>query len=157
MPDAPKNIENFNLIVGLVLLQLYESFPVEHDIDEEKIANAIGVAKESSAEELWPGQFIYNYGEVPGGGNFREFLWATLKWLRSEGIIRARGDIADRDVVLSAVGLELMKRTPTSLGSSFGDKLVEAGKDIGTDVGKSALSNVVGEFTGYVAKGLMGG
>jgi hypothetical protein len=81
-------------------------------------------------------------------------VWATLRWLREEGFIRARGDAATEDVVLTAAALDAMNKAPAGLGPSVGAKLTDAAKNVGSEAGKSAMSGAVGELVGGFVKGL---
>jgi hypothetical protein len=91
-------MEHFNAIAGLVLAQLYERFPLETEIDEAAIADAMGVEKTDAGIQGHYRQAYgdyagphYNYGQLPSGDPFLAVLWSTLTWLRSEGFIRAEG------------------------------------------------------------------
>jgi hypothetical protein len=84
----------------------------------------------------------------------------AIQWLAAEGFIRI-GQIAGQDhgddvfcgAVLSAKGLESLRKTPGSLagpGETLGDKIEAAAKDIGTDSAKAAMKQLIPYALGWL-------
>jgi hypothetical protein len=71
MPEAPPNIQEFNLIAGLIFAQLYQAFPVVEDVDQAEIARAMGVVGTDGANHI-----------LPSGRSFNEILAHTIAWLK---------------------------------------------------------------------------
>ena len=53
MPDAPRNIELFNRVAGVVLLRLYESFPARIDLDPQRLGSDAAAGYVKDDEELF--------------------------------------------------------------------------------------------------------
>lgn len=129
------NIEWFDELSGEILATLYESFPVpKHLLSKDFVENP---------EE---------YNEIVQAdvaSKEARFFIATVEWLREAGYLRAdpqngHYNIA-RDCVLSAKGLEVLKVKPSSLDvtESFGDRLIAATRQSGTDALRKAASDVL--------------
>ncbi|MCQ4631674.1 hypothetical protein GB927_016605 [Shinella sp. CPCC 100929] len=149
------NIDHFNEIVGLVFDQLYRSFPIETDIDEEAIAKALGIEIIDNTPDDWPAPKILNYGVVREGVPFRLLLYATLRWLNSEGFTTGRGEYSQMSVCLSAKALTVLNASPSALSQSLGAKLGEAVKGAGTEAGRSVIGETVGQIIGGFTKSIL--
>lgn len=112
--STPINIKKFNEITGIVLASLYESFPVR---------------KTFTVERLFP-ETIPDPFDEPSINHDAIFVTETISWLIEHGYISAniQYGYSFSDAVLTAKGLELLKLTPNSLESSFGEQLLEATK-----------------------------
>lgn len=112
--STPINIKKFNEITGIVLASLYESFPVR---------------KTFTVERLFPETILDPFDE-PSINHDAIFVTETVSWLIEHGYISAniQYGCSFSDAVLTAKGLELLKLTPNSLESSFGEQLLEATK-----------------------------
>lgn len=132
-----KNIEVFDILVGCVFSELYENFPVCKEIKTEPFLKKIE---------------MYSIENVL-------ILSETLFWLRDSGFItfkspneknisKMEGTIAFPTfscVVLSAKGLEILKKVPKSIDEKgLGDEMIEAvklgAKDRISELVSSALS-----------------
>jgi hypothetical protein len=149
------NIENFNAISGLIFAQLYARFPMKEDLDEVAIAKALGVEIIDASAPDWSGPKLYNFGEVSPGLPLRKMLWAACTWLRDERFIRAEGEFADREMVLTTKALTAMNAHPKSLDGTLGKRLQSAAKSAGTEAGKKAISETVGQIIGAAAKSFL--
>jgi hypothetical protein len=143
MPELPSNIQEFNIIAGLVFAQLYRAFPVRVGlIDREAIAEAMGIeGKDWAAHRL------------PSGRTFSEVSAYTISWLNVENYINAAGTHPSEQVTLSVRGLAALNAVPQGLGHSIGSELTEkADKGWRSDYG--ALGDLVGGIIGGVTKSM---
>lgn len=149
-----ENIDNFNAVTGLVFAQLYSVFPVRQDLNEKIIADAMGV--EAFEVEGFSGgeEPIYNFGEIAPGLKFRKLVLAVTCWLRDEGFVRAEGQRADLNMVLTAKALTALNATPRALEGTLGSKLTTAAKHAGTEAGRSAIAETVGQVIGAAVKSM---
>lgn len=117
-----RNIEIFNQVVALTLLQLYESFPDPIEIDPEKLGGE--VAKEASSMEEAFGIVASTAGEA-------------IEFLAEEGFLRYRSDFQTMAKLtfpgarLSPRGLALLGSVPEAVReekdrSSFSQRLKSA-------------------------------
>jgi hypothetical protein len=144
------NQEYFDLLAGDVFARLYSSFPVPLDL-----AAAVEFLHLGDKDEI---------DNDPG--RLRNLYWHTVRWLADEGYLRMGpaviGDEDDAiftDVVLTTKGLEALRKTPGALGGgteTIGDKIKTAAKDVGSDAGKTAMRQLVGQALGWVIKGVTG-
>lgn len=132
------NSEYFDLLAGDILNRLNIQFPEPIDlvVDHEVISH---LDIDEDPERL---QRLYA---------------ATIRWLADEYFLRFKGDTADDqgegdffDAVLSAKGRDFL------LKDSRGSKLMAAAKVIGTEAGKKAISEIVGQAIGAAARGFAG-
>lgn len=156
--DGLKRIDYFNLIVGQIFAQLYENFPVPTDLDEAAIAAALSVSAKDMSDGY--GSPIYEFGKLPNGDNLHLILNAARMWLRDEAFIRAGGDWATVEPVLTAKALAVMNAVPPGLagGKSLGSQITDAAKGAGKSAGNAALGDLVGQVIGAAggfAKGLL--
>lgn len=155
--EGAKRIDHFNTMVGLIFAQLYEQFPLESEIDQGALADAMGVSKEDA--NVFHDRPIYNFGKLPSGDQFYSLMVYSLKWLREEEFIRAKGENADRHVVLTSKALVAMNAVPPGLKhqDSLGSQLVGAAKGAGRNASNAAIGDIVGQIIGAgfgLAKGL---
>jgi hypothetical protein len=90
----------------------------------------------------------------------------TIQWLWDEGYLRfsevaTQGDNTDVfcNTVLTAKGLEALRKTPTTLagpGLTIGDQIEATAKDIGSDTAKSVMKELVGQALGWIVRGVTG-
>lgn len=144
---AESNIDEFDRAVGLILADLYQSFPirtlVEPSITEDN-------AKSDPTIEGWEQRY---YHEIA-------IFKFTMSWLIQAGYIWAekQDDISElsgvfEGCVLSAKGLEVLK-TPDSLtGTSIGAQLQDAAKEGVLSSVKSLTGKAlgIGAQMGYAA------
>ncbi|PVB59733.1 hypothetical protein [Labrenzia sp. 011] len=150
------NIDDFNTITGLIFAQLYANFPVKEDLDEAAIAKALGIEIIDVSSKDWPDPKIFNFGEISPGLPLRRVLWAACIWLRDEGFIRADGESANIEMVLTTKALSAMNAHPKSLEEPLGKRLQSAAKTAGTEAGKKAISETASLIIGAVAKSFLG-
>jgi hypothetical protein len=107
MAELPPNVQEFNVITGLIFNQLYKSFPVIVDlIDRSAIAEAFGVQGNDWAAH-----------KLPSGRSFSEVLAYTTAWLAREGYIMAAGSHPSERVTLATKGLIAMNAVPSGLNA----------------------------------------
>jgi hypothetical protein len=138
----PPNIQEFNVIAGLIFNQLYKVFPVIVDrIDREAIAQAFGVqGSDWSAHKL------------PSGRSFSEMLSYTGGWLVQEEYIKSFGAHPSERVILSTKGLIAMNAVPTGLKGPLGTELSKAAD--GPNVNTSAIGDFIGGLFGGFTKSM---
>lgn len=156
--DVLKRIDYFNLIVGQIFAQLYENFPVPTNLNEAAIAAALGVSAEDKSGGY--GSPVYEFGDLPNGDSFYDIFTSARLWLHDEGFIRAEGDWAHIEPVLTAKALAVMNAVPPGLtgGKSLGSQITDAAKGAGKSAGNAALGDLVGQVLGAAggfAKGLL--
>lgn len=78
--ETPANVQEFNVIAGLIFAQLYTVFPGVQNIDRDSIAKAMGVSGTD-----------WGNHKLPSGQSFGEMMGWTNAWLAHEGYIRALG------------------------------------------------------------------
>jgi hypothetical protein len=129
------NIDLFNTIVGLVLGDLYETFPAPRDIHAHQYAERLGIST------------------IPTNGHFtieEQFpAIATIKWLIDENYVRCNStpkNISDmfHQVVLSSKGLQLLSMPESldkslSIGNQMSDAIKNGAFDSLKDLAKSAI------------------
>jgi hypothetical protein len=143
MPEVPANIQEFNTIAGLIFAQLYEAFPIVVNIDNSRIAKAIGVEGEWSKHELTSGR---SFGEV---------LAYTTSWLAAEEYTRWAGGHPAERVTLTSKGLAALNAVPSGLKQSVGNELKNATARGSLDLSKigDLIGGVIGGFTRSMASG----
>lgn len=151
------NIDFFNEIVGHLFDNLYKSFPVPVDINDEIYALALGCEIIDSTPADWPKEAgrILNFSDLNDGLPLRTLLFSSLTWLREEGFIIAQGDSAILKVRLTARALTVLNAAPSSLEPKLASKLADAVKGSAVEAGRSILGEVVGQIVGGVAKGFI--
>ncbi|MGA9701124.1 hypothetical protein [Pseudomonas sp.] len=129
-----QNIKRFDEYTGQIFAYLYQSFPVPTSIVPREFVDletdGLAANKDDDINE-----------------EIRIFL-ATARWLVMSGYIHCREERLSyiREAVLTAKGLEILKRTPSSVegGPSFGDRLSKAAKEEGRETMRSLVSEVLG-------------
>lgn len=130
--ESGRNIESFNLIVGMVLADLYERFPVPRDLSGRVYAQRAGLHRDLSDIQV-------EDGELAG---------AAIQWLISEGYVRAASDVNSignaLGCVLTLQGLRLLSM-PQSLekSESVGEALIKATTAGAQEGVKSVVGKVV--------------
>ena len=121
------NIELFDLYVGKILATLYESFPVRTHLD---ICEGAGADIDEDTLQVPLQCQIYK---------------DTVIWLKDSGYIIYANEhtYSFTGVVLTAKSLELLKRVPKSLKSSYGEKLVALLKDGSEDALKQSVNTLL--------------
>lgn len=147
------NIEMFNQVVGLIFAQLYRQFPMAEQMDYEVMAEKLGV----EARDYHPPDGVITprmreYGEVLDGMNFESFVDQAVAFLVAEGFLQQER----YDYRLSARALTILNAPITGLDESLGKKLTGAVKQAGTETGRAAISETVGQIIGATVKGLIG-
>jgi hypothetical protein len=148
-----KRQDEFDTMVVLVMAQLYDAFPIEIEIEERSIAEKMGIEIEEIERSYGESEPRYNYGKLGSAVYFHNMFYSTLKWLRSERYIRAEGDFATKDVVLSKFGLAALKKAPSGLNpaATVGEMLAEAAKTVGKEAGRATIASVIGDLIGSAA------
>lgn len=150
-----ENIETFNAIVGLIFDQLYRAFPVDVDIDVEHIAKTLGYGEPILNMGRAGGYAGYDTGRLPDGTSVNEFVSAAADWLKSEGFVRTNPHDPLVSVILTAKALAALNASPSSLEPKLGSKLAGAVKAAGTETGRAAIGETVGQIIGAVVKSVI--
>jgi hypothetical protein len=151
MPELPANIQEFNIIVGLIFAQLYKAFPVRVEIDHVAIGKVMGFeGKRWDVEKL------------PSGRPLLDVYQSAISWLHRENFIDVSevsggplgGPPWTAQTVLTVKGLMALNAIPTGLSLSVGAKLTEAA-DRGTGLG--SLGDLIGGIIGGATKSIASG
>jgi hypothetical protein len=140
MTELPPNIQQFNIVAGLIFAQLYKAFPHRINIDAEGIASAMGITGEWQAHVL------------PSGCTFPAVVSDTLSWLADENFIDLFGLAAPGvSARLAGKGLAAMNAVPVGLKATVGSSLtVEADK--GWKSGLGPVGELIGSILGGAIK-----
>ncbi len=143
----PPNIEEFNIIAGLVLAQLYKALPVRLDmIDRAVIAEAMNVP-----------DVHWGTRKLPSGRSFKVVLDSTIFWLVDEGFVRSADNARGADcATLTVKGLAALNAVPDGLGRSVGTALTDAA-DKGWRSGLGSIGELMGGIIGGAAKSMASG
>jgi hypothetical protein len=136
MAELPPNVQEFNVIAGLIFAQLYRAFPVRVSvIDRSAIAKAMGIETESWADHV-----------LPSGRSFPDMVASTTNWLINERYIRA--SLGAEGATLTERGLAAMNAIPSGLQQSVGTELT-----IAADKGWTGSMGPIGELIGNMIGG----
>lgn len=142
--EVPANIQEFNLIAGLILAQLYEAFPVMvPHLDRDGVALAMGVA---------PGSWASH--KLASGRSFSDVLAHTISWLSSEGYIASSGAHPAERVYLTTKGLAALSAVPEGLSATVGTALIKVQKE-GDRRDWSKVGDLIGGLIGGYQKTMM--
>jgi len=144
-----ENINIFNQVVGLMFDQFYRAFPIAEGVNYESMAAKLGVDAKDYINPY--GVFTTRtreYGKIDGGADFEAFVDGALAFLVQEGFLHRDGG----DYRLSAKSLTVLNAPLTGLGESLGTKLTGAVKSAGTEAGRAAISETVGQIIGATIK-----
>jgi hypothetical protein len=145
MAELPSNIQEFNIVAGLVFGQLYKAFPVLIDLDRDALAEAMGFGGKDWAAH-----------RMPSGRTLSEVIAYTISWLNVEKYIRASGAHPAERVGLTTKGLAALNAVPPGLGQSVGSELADkAEKGWRADFNK--IGDLIGGIIGGTTKSLASG
>ena len=143
----PSNIQEFNVIAGLIFAQLYRLFPVRIDsIDRGVIAEAIGV----------PVGVDHSVFPLSSGRPFGEVLDSTIRWLAEENFINFFGPRPGDRATLTAKGLTVLNAVPDGLKETAGTQIAKAA-DRGYRFRLTPMGDLVGGIIGGITKSLTSG
>lgn len=137
MTENLANIEEFNVIAGMIFAQLYKAFPRGADIDQLTIATAMGLKAEADT--------------LPSGYSFYDAFFTTRDWLMMEGYIRLHNKLT-----LTTKGLAAMNAVPSGrkpIGTEL-TEVVQQGSVSGYDL--SRIGELIGGIFGGAIKTLSG-
>jgi len=131
----PRNIDYFHVFAADIMVRLYSAFPVPEDLDFEAF----------DFEGIFPDEDRDRLAKI----------WAhSVRWLRSEGIIRVDAAAGDGDdqflgVVLTEKGFRILNR-PTDLHANLklGESLAISMNDPVTETGRNHIREQVDEIFG---------
>jgi hypothetical protein len=146
------NQEFFDLLAGDIFARLYTAFPEPTDIHSDAILHNDALRKQDGFDD--------------DPTRLERLYRHTIQWLWNEGYLRF-SQVAPQDdgtevfcnTVLSAKGLEALRKTPTTLagpGLTIGDQIEATAKDIGSDTAKSVMKDLVGQALGLIIRGVSG-
>jgi hypothetical protein len=135
------NQEKANIVIGAVFAELLKNWPKAAFLLPQKILSPLIETPTSDDVEMFRG---------------------LVKWLSDEGYLRYKSDNmagAFALVVLSEKGLRTLNSVPSGITGteSFGDKIVEASKEVSKESAKKVIADLVGQMIGGVIKSLSGG
>jgi hypothetical protein len=142
MAEMPANIQEFNIISGLIFVQLYADFPVRLDIDRAVIAAAMDI----------PG-VNWSTHKLPSGRIFSAVLNNTIDWLSAEGFVKSSGTHPAEGVTLSAKGLAALNAVPDGLNETIGATLAEVAER-GWRRGLNPIGDLIGRIIGGANNGV---
>ena len=144
-PELRANIKEFNEITAVIFSQLYESFPVERDLDPAAIARVLGF---STSENL------------PSGRPYNTVFIHSLALLIREGFIYSYANLNRERCVLTTKAMAVMNVVPPKLKQPFAAELTEAMRNGSSDANKRKMAelmgNFFGSFTGSIWKSIGG-
>ncbi len=137
-----QNIDQFNEVTASVFAKLYESFPVEVELEVSDFT------EESTQQYYWT--MSLSAGFAPEGHT--QLVQHAIRWLIKEGYIHTKGEsmASFRGCTLTGKGLETLNSTPKSLDTTLGDKLVEAVKGESSAVAKDIVRKALAYGTSLV-------
>jgi hypothetical protein len=152
-------------MAGLIFHQLLEKFPFPRDVDIPAIASAMGVSyqEDPTVRGLGSAASAQSYGKLANGASFFQMLEASLDWLESESFIVKQVPLQGRtfgpghNARLTAKALAAMYVTPIDFKKPLGAKLTDAVKGAGTEAGRAAIGETVGQIVGAAARSFFGG
>jgi hypothetical protein len=153
LEDEVDNIEIFNALVGLIFDQLYRSFPIPTSINTDEIAQSLGVQGYTTSDTILPGRTIVSEWGLISSTSFWDLYNGSIDWLKDERFVR---EPEHESFVLTADALAALNARPSSLSMPLGKRLGEAATNVGTEAGRAAISEVVGQLIGAAARGLIG-
>lgn len=145
----PKHIDIFNKVVAKALLVLYDNFPRPLDLDPMLIGMDIVFSEglDADSEEM---KVLVGTPE------------ATLEFLVAEGFVRFKpenrymgGALKFPDAVLTARGLALLNRVPTSVDEAMDRRTyIERFRSAASNGLKTAIPEAIGSLVGgFLAAG----
>jgi hypothetical protein len=146
MSDDPPNIQEFNMIAGLIFAQLYKAFPGAKSIDREGIAKAMGNEDGNYAAH-----------KLPSGRSLSEAVAFTIHWLEAEGYTRTYGAFPREAATLTTKGLAAMDAVPEGLKEKLGVELTEAVDKAPSGIDLSRIGDLIGGALGGFSKSMGGG
>lgn len=137
MTDSVSNIDQFNTVTAEVFVTLYQSFPVEIDLDVQNFTHE-NISDYYQTSDLGGGLFLKNHAKL---------IHSAIRWLIDEGYIRTDRESKSsfRLCILTSKGLEVLNLMPDSLDSSIGEKLVSAVKE----ESKTAVRSLIQKALSY--------
>lgn len=151
--DGADNVELFNTLVGLVFDQLYRSFPIPARLDTDMIAKGMDVVGYATSDTIMPGQTIVSDWGMLSQTSFWHIYKGSLDWLEAESFIR---EVEHEEWVLTASALSALNSRPASLSAPIGKRLADVATQAGTEAGRAAISELVGQLIGSAARGFLG-
>jgi hypothetical protein len=137
---AVANQEKANVIAGAIFAVLLENWPRD--------------------AHLIPEDIFLPITETPTSDDVNVFR-GLVNWLKDEGYLRYKSANMTGSfglVVLSEKGLRTLNAIPSGIAGAqtFGEKIIEATKDVSKESAKKAIAELVGQMIGGVIKSLSG-
>lgn len=163
--DAPKNIQDFNTITGLIFDHLYQRFPEKVPLHMHEVLLEMDVEIETETRQIESQELTYTTVYTKNGVDITTFFSASISWLTEERFIlrhdpevRSINDLKPVIYTLSAMTLTALSLTPNALASegSLGTQISDAVKDARTEAGRSAIGELVGQAIGGAIRGFGG-
>jgi NAD(P)-dependent dehydrogenase (short-subunit alcohol dehydrogenase family) len=132
--ELPPNIKEFSEITAVIFSLLYESFPVDRNLDPIEIAKALKISDINA--------------NLPSGRSFNVVLIHTLGLLIREGFVHSYGNIQRERCVLATKATAVMNVVPPQLKRPFATELNQA---IQNSKDEGRLAALMGDFFGSFA------
>jgi hypothetical protein len=136
-PGIPPNIKEFNEITAVIFSKLYDSFPVDRNLDPAEIAASLRVADINAP--------------LPSARSFNLVLISTLGLLIREGFVHSYGNIQRERCVLATKAMAVMTFAPPGSSQPFGVQLAEATARVTSGDDKGHIAQMMGDFFGSFA------
>lgn len=131
------NMKEFSTIAGLILDELFQSFPMRVNLSPESAMHLMGVEHPMAL--------------LDSGRMYKEVFSSTLSWLVEEGFVNPAGINNTERCRLTAKGLAAMNVVPDLGGNSIAESLSTSKKLAASDEGRSRIASVIGDFIGSAA------
>jgi hypothetical protein len=132
--ELPANIKEFSEITAMIFSLLYESFPLDRNLDPLEIATALGIRDINA--------------NLPSGRSFNTVNIHTLGLLIREGFVHSFGNLQRERCVLATKAMAVLNVVPPQLKRPFATELNQAIHD-SKDEGR--LAALMGDFFGSFA------
>jgi hypothetical protein len=133
MVDLPPNVKEFNEITAVIFAQLYQSFPIQRELDPIEVAKVLAISETA---------------KLPSGRAFNEVFAHTLERLIREDFVDSYGSYPREKCVLTTKAMSVMNVIPPNLKKPMGSELGDATRDGSSPANKSKMAELIGEFFG---------
>lgn len=158
MPRGDKNLEYFNITVGLIFDYLISNFPITQGLRPEALGEPFEKLLITATEETQRqkpnlrqqiGERYIEGSNIPP----RIYVEQVVRWLVHEGFIYQD---ADKDYQLTRETLTILNSVPEGLQEKFSDRLTHAVGDVANMGMRTVISETVGQIIGAAARSFTG-
>jgi hypothetical protein len=123
-------------MTAVIFSLLYQSFPVDRNLDPVEIATALRISDINA--------------NLPSGRSFNTVLIHTLALLIREGFVHSYGNLQRERCVLATKATTVMNVVPPNLTQPFASEITNAIQN-SSEAGKRRLAELMGSFFGSFA------